>query len=117
MSHGQQPLSPGTSSDVTESAFFAGVFGPAEFYEVDVRFNDVDWKGLLRRGSTDITRDDVDMLKVSEGQPLDYVLNGSDGRRYVSVLQRLLLMTTADRLTQYYAVSRIKGALTESPEK
>jgi V-type H+-transporting ATPase subunit H len=116
--HSACPMtSPTSTATVPDMAFFAGVFGPAEFQEVDVRFNDVDWKGLLRRGSTDITRDDVDMLKVSEGQPLDYVLNGAEGRRYVSVLQRLLLMTTADRTTQYYAVSRIKGVLTEAPER
>eukprot|EP00611_Tribonema_gayanum_P008690 TRINITY_DN18276_c0_g1_i1.p2 TRINITY_DN18276_c0_g1~~TRINITY_DN18276_c0_g1_i1.p2 ORF type:complete len:459 (-),score=202.00 TRINITY_DN18276_c0_g1_i1:315-1691(-) len=115
-----EPTSPaGTASSTeAETPFFAGVYMPAAHSEVDVRFNDVDWKGLLRRETVEIVRDDVDMLKVSEGQPLDYVVGkDAEGRRYVAVLLKLLSIATADRTTQYYAVSRLKGVLSQSPEK
>lgn len=47
-------------------------------------------------------------------QPLDFVLGrDAEGRRYVSTLMKLLAVATADRTTQYYAVSRLKGVLTE----
>ncbi|CAM9300978.1 unnamed protein product [Phaeothamnion confervicola] len=80
-----------------------------------LKFSDVDWDGLVRAGF--VTRDEVNMMKMSDGRPVDPVRDSDTAKQYVAALLKLLRGVTSDINAQYLAVSRVKDVLGDAPQK